>query len=166
MKYMPSLHAINRAVLRYGVPSPEVIEWVNERMKDAIFVGKSDTHKHIYESIDGIRMIIDVDTNAVVTILNTISTEFLAPIMEREKRKLHRKYTRQIRKLELEYAERLTELAEMAINRAKARNPKIRDIIAERITNVQRIINELSTEIERLNDEMSARMRAIEVIAE
>src|SRR5690625_6194389 len=93
-------------------------------------------------------------------------SDFLRPTLEREKRKLERLYTRNIRKLELKYAESLKELADMAINRARARNPNTRAIISDRMADKQEDIDGIVSEIERLEDERKAKVRAIEVISE
>lgn len=166
--YRPTSHAIHRAELRYGVDATDVYEWVNGLMDGASIVGFGgrDQKNPIYESTEGIRLVIDEARNAVVTILGDVSTDFLRPTLEREKRKLDRLYTRNIRRMELQYAEELRELADMAVNRAKARNPKTRELIAERMADKQDVVCGLLTEIERNKDEWQSRIRAIEVIAE
>ena len=167
-KYQPTTHAINRARLRYGIEPAQVVDWINENMRDAKVVGRDGSRKGnpIYETVEGILMVIDDSTNAVITVLGDISTDFLRPALERELRKINRFYTRSIRQAELDYAENLRELSDMAINRARARNPKTRELITERMADKQANIDGLLTEIERMNDEWQAKKRAIEVIAE
>src|SRR5690625_1958703 len=167
-RYVPTEHAISRASLRYGVKPSEAIDWIGERMKDAKYIGKSggNAYASVYESIDGIRLVVDDRTNAVITVLSDITADFLRPTLEREKRKLERLYTRNIRKLGLKYAESLKELADMAINRARARNPNTRAIISDRMADKQEDIDGIVSEVERLEDERKAKVRAIEVISE
>ena len=57
-------------------------------------------------------------------------------------------------------------MADMAVNRAKARNPHTREIIAGRMSDKQAEIDGLVREIERSQDEWQAKERAIEVISE
>src|SRR5690625_681090 len=164
-RYIPTKHAIDRARLRFGIDAGMVGEWINEMMGTAKYIGANGSYTSIYDS-DDIRLIIDERTNAVVTVHSAIRAEFLRPTLEREKRKLKRFYTRTIRKIELEYAEALQELAEMAINRARAKNPQTRKLIAERMDSKQEEISDYVSEIERFNDEYKTKVHAIEVIAE
>src|SRR5699024_11909550 len=106
------------------------------------------------------------NNNTCITVLGDTATDFLRPALDRELRKLNRFYTRSIRQTELEYAHALRELSDMAINRARARNPKTRELIAERMSDKQADIDGLLTNIERMNDEWKAKKRAIEDIAE
>lgn len=164
-KYIPTRHAIDRARIRFGINAEHVTDWINAIMEDAKFVSHNGRNGLIYESED-VRIIIDETTNAVITVHHALSTSFLRPALEREKRKIDRIYTRQKRALELQYAEALRDLSEMAINRARARNPKTRELIADRMANMQTDIDGFVHEIERVDDEHKAKIRAIELIVE
>ena len=167
-EYQPTTHAINRARIRYGIEPAEAAEWINDCMRNATMIGRDGTRhgNPIYESEEGVRFVINPNNNTVITVLGDTATDFLRPALERELRKLNRFYTRSIRQSELEYAHALRELSDMAINRARARNPKTRELIAERMSDKQADIDGLLTDIERMNDEWKAKKRAIEVISE
>ena len=164
-EYMPTTHAIDRAKARFGIDEEVVREWINKMMGTAKFIGRNDGGKSLYKSGD-VRLVVNDSTRTVITVHHDVSTDFLRPALERELRKLKRLYTRNIRALELEYAEAMRELADMAVNRARARNPHTREIIAGRMSDKQAEIDGLVREIERSQDEWQAKVRAIEVIAE
>lgn len=165
MRYQPTKHAIERAELRFGIAPENAVNWFNELMRKAKYVASNGKNGLVYQA-DDIRLVVDGMTNAIITVHDSLSTEFLKPTLERELRKLKREYTRAIRKLELEYAEALQEIGDMAVNRARARNPKIRELIEGRIRDKQSYADGVVRRIERLTDEWQAKERAIEVIAE
>lgn len=163
-KFTPTTHAIDRAQARFGIASDKVSEWVTDKMINAKYIASSGADNcSIYES-DEIRFVINEVTNMVVTIHHAISTDFLAPVIERERRRLYREHTRQTRSVELAYANALRELSDMAINRARARNPKTRELISQRMTDKQAEISSFVGEIERLTGEYDARVRVMEMI--
>lgn len=165
IQYTPTKHALDRANLRFGIEPHRVAEWVNDLMRGAKYVASNGKNGLVYEN-DGVRLVIDGTTRAVITVHHALSTAFLHPVLERELRKIKREYTSKIRLLERSYAEALRELADMAINRAKARNPQTRDLISERMTDKQSEIDRFVRSIERMSDEYKAKQRAIELIAE
>ena len=164
MRYQPTKHAIERAELRFGITPESAVDWFNELMRKAKYVASNGKNGLVYQA-DDIRLVIDSMTNAIITVYDALSADFLKPTLERELRKLKREYTRAIRKLELEYAEALQEIGEMAVNRAKARNPKIRELIEGRINDKQAYADGVARRIERLTDEWQRKERAIEIIS-
>lgn len=163
--YMPTTHAIDRAKARFGIDAEHVADWLNAMMEDATLIGRNDSGYLTYKSHD-VRIVVNEDTNTVITVHHDVKTDFLRPALERELRKLKRHYTKVIRQLELKYAEALRDMGDMAINRAKARNPQTRELIAERLADKQRQADEFATEIERLTSEWKSKVRAIELISE
>jgi len=164
IRYQPTKHAIERAELRFGIAPESAVNWFNELMRKAKYVASNGKNGLVYQ-VDDIRLVVDGMTNAIITVHDALSADFLKPVLERELRKLKREYTRAIRKLELEYAEALKEIGEMAINRARARNPKIRELIEGRIRDKQAYADGVTRRIERLQDEWQRKERAIEVIS-
>src|SRR5690625_5587242 len=128
------------------------------------YISSNEKNCLIYQ-IDNISLVIDGMTNAIITVYDALSADFLKPTLERELRKLKREYTRTIRELELEYAEALKEIGEMAVNRAKARNPKIRELIEGRINDKQAYADGVASRIESLTDEWQAQARAYETVS-
>lgn len=170
--YQPNVHALRRAKLRFNIDHEDAFVWINDLMKKAKLVTyqNGDKRNAVYVSDylnEKVTIIADDSINVVKTLYPTeIKTDFLRPVLERELRKIKREYTRAKRNIELKYAESLRELAEMAINRAKACNPQTRELIAEKISDKQAEIDEYVRSIERLDDEYKAKIRAIELIAE
>lgn len=176
--YKLTEHAIKRAVERLGIAKSQAVNYVNQLMRTAYLQGiegNKNGISRIYDHYESrTRIITNESGDVVITVYKfrepldktMISTDFLVDTLEREKRKLHRLYTPQIRRRELKYAELLQELADMALNRAKARNPNTRDLIAERMSDKLADAERVMRTIERLNDEWQAKVRAIEVISE
>lgn len=164
MRYQPTKHAIERAELRFGIDPERAASWFNDIMRKAKYVAANGKNGLVYQA-DNIRVVVDGTTDAIITVHEALTADFLKPTLERELRKLKREYTRLIRKLELEYAESLQEIGDMAVNRAKARNPKTRALIEGRIAEKQAYADGIISRIERLQDEWKAKERAIEVIS-
>jgi len=164
-KYNPTKHAVDRARLRFGIESGKVVEWIDGLMRKATYISSTGKNGLMYEA-DDIRLVIDAVTSEVITIHSAIKTDFLRPTLEREMRKLRREHTRNKRTMELLYAEALQEFAEMAVNRAKARNPQTRELISGRMSDKQAEIDDYVAHIQRLEDEYESKVRAIELISE
>lgn len=164
-RYMPTKHAIDRATMRFGINAGQVAEWANARIRNATDKIPQGDNTVLCVTNDA-RILIDDDRKTIVTVYYPIKVDFLRPALERELRKLRREYIRAKRALELQYAETLGELSEMAINRARARNPQTRELIADRMADKQSEIDGLVLGIERLDDEYNAKKRAIELISE
>ena len=152
LKYIPTRHALDRARIRFGIASDKAVKWINELMQGAKYVASNGRNGLTYEK-DGIRIVVDGTTNAVITLYPALRTDFLRPALEREMRKIKRESTREIRELERRLAKAYAELSERMMNYANARNPKTRASIGERISEVEAIISEVETAIERLQDE-------------
>src|SRR5699024_2766832 len=164
-KYYLTKHAYDRAKLRFGIDPEHAPEWVNEKMKEARLLDTNDDKCDVYED-EGIRFVIDPKKNAVVTMHSNATASSLRPIINRELRKLERNYGPQSRKLERVYAELLQELADIAMNRSRAKNPDTRRLITERMQNKQREIDEVVTNMERVYDEYKSRKKALEIIVD
>lgn len=164
-KYYPTRHAVDRLALRFGVGSAKASAWVNDKMKNAVYVGSNGRNGLTYESGE-YRLVIDDKTGAVITVHSKISTDFLSEALAREMRKIKREHIRNVRKTEKRRAYCYTELAEMMLNHANARNPNTRKIIESRINAKENQIKQMTQNIERMKDEHKQRERAAELIAE
>lgn len=165
-------HAITRAVQRLGVAPEQAANHLNQLMQSAIFVGNDSRdgnmyRKYVHQRSDT-KIIIKGNTIVTVypqTIAESINATFLRPILEREKRKIRREHVRIVRALEYEEASAMQEYAEMALNRARARNPKTRELIAQRMADTQASINDIKAKIELQESEYETKIKAIEIIA-
>lgn len=163
-RYKPSKHAVDRARLRFGIETDKVETWVNSLMEDATYVGSQGDRRKIFEK-DNVRLIVDVVNNVVITVHNAVSVKFLKPVIEREIRKMERAHTKLMRQIELDLALSIKKYAEMAVNKANARNPKTRELISERMDEVQAVIDGYKYRMERMEDDHKQRIRAAEMIA-
>lgn len=163
-KYTPSRHAIDRLALRFGVEADKATKWFNDKMRKAKYVASNGRNGLTYE-VEDARIVVDGNTNVIITIHHKVTTSFLQPVLERELRKMARQHTKVIRQIELDHAMTLRKYADTAFNYARARNPKTRELIAGRMAELQAVADGYMTRIERMNDEYNARVRAVELIS-
>lgn len=164
-KYTPTEHAIERLRHRFGVNPDKAIEWYNKTMQSAKYLYTQKTKRSnigLYE-IPGARITVNTDDKIIITIKPLIDTSVLKPVFEREQRKLRREVTRNVRRIELMQAEILTMVAEHAVNKAKARNPKTRELIQTKMDELQAIIDEYETEKHTEKDRMTNFVKATEI---
>lgn len=158
--YKPSLHAIERAGLRFGVPSDQATQWFNDLMAKSHYLltqkvgGKTQT---VYEC-DGKQIVVDAKNNVIVTIkpVTSVASPIVGTIrkaVDREYRKLHRQFTRDSRALNIELAELNVNIAQLALNKARAKSPKVQACIQAKIDTLAAQVNEVKTKIDRLADE-------------
>lgn len=156
--YTISKHTVDRAELRFGISVNNVSKWINEAMSEAKQIStqiSKGVRQAIYESVDGIRLVVDTQTRHVVTVYPKISADFLKPVMQRELNKAERQATRERRALELQSAMELRNYAEHAINKAKARNPKTQALIDGRMIDTQSKIDALKLEVARVDERLA-----------
>src|SRR5690625_722593 len=118
MRYQPTKHAIDRAELRFGIAPENAVNWFNELMRKAKYVASNGKNGLVYQ-VDDIRLVVDGMTNAIITVHDALSADFLKPVLARELSKLKREYTRAIRSLELEYTDALQDMSEITGSRAR-----------------------------------------------
>lgn len=158
--YKPSLHAIERAGLRFGVPSDQATQWFNDLMSKARYLISqtvSGRTQAVYE-YDGKQLVVDTKNNVIVTIkpVTSVASPIVGTVrktVEREFRKLHRQFTRNYRALNIELAEINLELAQLALNKARAKSPKVQACIQAKIDVLAAQASEVKTKLDRLEDE-------------
>lgn len=166
-KYTPTEHAIERLRHRFGVNPDKAIEWYNDTMNRAKHVLSQRSKRSnigIYE-IPGARITVNTDDKIIITIKPLIDTSVLKPLFEREQRKIHREVTRTIRKYEVRQAELLAEIAELAMNKARARNPQTRELIQTKMDGLQTKIERLDADKQSQEDRLTNFRKATEIYA-
>jgi len=167
MKYTPTLHAIERAKHRLGIAPVESQRWFNEIMRKAAYLftqknaGKTQA---VYET-EEVRLIVDTTSHTIVTIYPILDTTFLKPVFEREGRRIKREVTRKTRAIELRIAELTVEKGERMLAKAKAKNPKTRDLIQREINVILTTIDVLEAEMTREFDRLDQFTKAVSVYA-
>lgn len=172
-------HAEQRAVERLGVEPVQARNHLKLLFQSAYYQGTTPSPRGMTRIYDhhksSTRLIVSAGGSKIITVYKMpeglskpfakdVDTEFLRPVLTRELRKIKRLHTRDVRSKEVLHAEALQEMAEMVLNRAKARNPNTRELIAERIAEKQQQMQALAEEIKRLNDDYAAKIEAIEAI--
>lgn len=163
--YTPTMHANERARLRFGIATDRVTDWVNELMAKAQPVSKTKKNNQVTYAYNDVILVVDIETKHIITIYSKVSTAFLRPALEREIRKIKRESTRNIRSTEKRLAIVYTELAERMTNYVNARNPNTRELIKERVQQKQSQINDLMRSIDQQKDDAQTKIRTIELIS-
>lgn len=167
-RYTPTLHAIERAKLRYGITAEQATKWFNYIMAKAHYIVSQTVNgklQLVYE-YEGKRLIIDDKTQKIITITPALSTvspivEKVKTVVDRECRKAQREYKRKQRALNLRIAELNLEIAKLAVNKAKARSPKIQAIIQSKIDGLKAKVDEIETAIAKLTDDFERIKRSV-----
>lgn len=175
-KYNPSVHAVERIRQYFGIMEDGAKSFVNEAMRKAKYVTTQRDGNLVYKYEDKDAMIVvDDKTNVVITILppngkgkhnktdslklsqdNVFISAFQATI-KRELTKARRIYIRETRSLAEEIAVLGVDIAQLTLNKARARSPITQG-------HIQRKIDELHAEAVRKDDEkveLEAQFRAM-----
>lgn len=166
-KYTPTMHAIERAYHRLGIEPAQAQRWFNDVMRKARYVISQRVKGRdqlVYE-YEGTRLVIDASNNVIVTVKPSVDTSILKPVFEREQRRIKREVTRNVRKYELSIAELTVEMGERMTAKARARNPKTRELIQRNIDDIQAKIEKCEALITREQDRLENFVRATGVYA-
>lgn len=161
-KYIVTAHAKQRAAERLDVPESHAENHVNQLMQTAYYVGstpgKNGKLAKVFDHYKSQTRIIVGTDEKVITVykfpqINTaleLPQVFADDIRQLIQRKLNAKkrdFKRKQRALEIEHAEHNLELAQLTLNQAKAKSPKTRSSLAEKIS-------EIKTKLERVDFEL------------
>ena len=152
MKYSPRPHAVDRALIRFGIPSDQAKCWFNQLLETARFIGEHNK-KQIFDH-KGKRII--TEGNEIVTIIKAVDLPFAGKIsrmVERELNKAKKELDKKERELSIEIAELTVEQATLNLNRLKAKSPTVKKSIADKLAKVNERINELKVVLEREKDD-------------
>ncbi|TXK24511.1 hypothetical protein [Bacillus amyloliquefaciens] len=153
--YEVTRHAVDRAVERLGISRPQAAGHIRNLMQTAFYVGDlSNEHGHRTKAFDHIksRTRLIVDGIRVVTVYKmadplapvednpTAGTPLITELPDELKTVLKRKsdvlivrHKRELRSLTIQLAEKNLEIAQLELNRAKARAHKIIAVIDAKI---------------------------------
>jgi hypothetical protein len=154
MKYTAKPHAVDRALLRFGITSEHAEHWFNQILNCANLVGEQGKQK-IFEH-KGKRII--VNGTEVVTVIKITDLPFAGKItkmVERELNKAKKLLAKKERELSIEIAELNVEQATLSLNWLKAKSPSVKRTIAGKIQAIGEKIRELSFELEREKDDFN-----------
>lgn len=174
-KYNVTRHAIERAYERLGIAKEQAAGYLNQLMQTAFYNGvtssfKGDSHKVFDHHRTRTRIIVSED-GAIITVykvpegLTVDIPSFLRPVIDREFRKVKREVIRNTRRHELAIAQLTVEMGERMTAKARARNPKTRELIQRDIDDIQAKIEAKQASITREQDRLENFVRATGVFS-
>jgi len=150
--YKATPHAVDRALLRFGISSEYANNWFNQLMQTARHIGK-DGKRDIYDH-KGKRIIINGDQ--VITIFVVADLPFGAKIsglVERELKRAKKALDKRAKELSIQIAETTVEQATLSLNILKAKSPNVKRKIQTKLDETTDLISCLKIELEREQDE-------------
>jgi len=173
--YNPSVHAVERIRERFGIMEENAKNFVNQLMAVAKYVTTQPDGKVVYKHAGRDTMIVvDERTKTIVTVKPPVtlkaqlsaSNPFYKDItatIKRELTKAQRQFTKEFRSLSESQALVQIEIAQLTLNKARAKNPKTQSVIQANIDvalglfdEIGGALGELTTEFERTKREADA----------
>lgn len=169
-EYIVTKHAIQRAVERLGKSEQDAENYLRQIMQNAFYQG--DQHNYngeltqIYDHYNSKTRLLAIG-NKIVTVYkfpesNGLRLPFedeVAQVIKRKFAKSERDYKRKERALSIELAEFNLELAQHRLSFAKAKSPKVRASLTEKIMEVE-------TRASRIQFELDEAVKAFNAIKE
>jgi hypothetical protein len=162
-QYKVSQHAIDRAVERLGFPLEHAKNNLVSLMQTASYVGDAPGKQGVGKVYDHYksrtRMIISQDGTIITaykmpTLLETLPAEIVGTI-KRKIDGLIRKYNTEARAIERKRAEKNLEIAQLQLNRANARSPKVVAAIDVKIVAAKAEYRAISNEADAVNKKIA-----------
>lgn len=150
-KYTPRPHAVDRALLRFGISSESAENWFNQIMMNARLLGKQGAQE-IYDH-KGKRIV--VQGNEIVTIIRSDDLPFaekISNLVMKELKKAKRELAKTERELNIKIAELTVEQAMLTLNHLKAKSPSVKNKIRTKLDAITEDISELKLVVEREKD--------------
>ncbi|MEH6941636.1 hypothetical protein [Bacillus sp. JJ722] len=153
--YKPRPHAVDRALLRFGIYSEQAESWFNQLMVNARLIG---THgkQEVYDH-KGKRIIVQDDE--IITIIKAVDLPFGNKISDLVRKELA-KSGRELAKLEKESALKIAEIdlerATVQLNLLKAKSPVVKKKLIEKLDTYNDELQSYRREIERKKDDYNA----------
>lgn len=150
-KYTVRHHAVDRALLRFGIGSDQAENWFNQLMMNARFLGKQGGQE--YYDHKGKRIV--VQETEIVTVMRAEDLPFankIASLVEKEMKKAKKALVKKERELSIRIAEVTIEQATLTLSFLKAKSPSVKNKINEKLDIVNAELNELNLELQRERD--------------
>lgn len=175
MKYNPSVHAVERIRERFGVMEEHAKNFANQLMEIAKYVTTQPDGKVVYKNADRDTMIVvDERTSTIVTVLPPANVQAridvgnpfykdITATIKRQLTKAQRQFTREFRSLSESQALVQIEIAQLTLNKVRAKNPKTQasiqtniDAALDMFDEIGGALGELQTDFERTKREADA----------
>lgn len=154
-KYTARPHAVDRALLRFGISSEYAENWFNQLMSTARHIGE-EGKRQVYDH-KGKRII--VQGTEIITIFNVADLPFagkVSTVVERELKRLKKVYDKRTKELEINLAEENIEFATVKLNYLKAKSPKVKRTLQIKLGEISERLNVINLELSRMKDEYKA----------
>lgn len=179
LKYKPSVHAVERLREYFGVKEIHAVDFVNDLMRDAQYVLTQDSGRLLYKNEEhDVMVVIGPHDKSIITVLpsqekrkeieqgeqetpkiapsdNVFLTTFRTTI-KRELAKARRQFVREYRKLTEDIAVIGIEIAQLNLNKARARSPITQEQIASKISEIHAEQTKLAEQRKQLEAQFSA----------
>lgn len=154
-RYTPRPHAVDRALLRFGISSEQAESWFNQLMSTAKLIG-ADGKREVYDH-KGKRIIIE--GNEVITVMASADLPFgdkISKLVERELKKANRELRKIEKELSIKIAELTIEQATITLNFLKSKAPSARKKNKAALDEVNAKIDVIKLELNREKDKFDA----------
>ncbi|MEI2356101.1 hypothetical protein [Mesobacillus zeae] len=154
-KYTARPHAIDRAILRFGITTEHAENWFNQLMMNARYLGAEGKRK-VYDH-KGKRIIVQ-DTE-IITIFSVADLPFagkVAKLVEREVKKAKKEADKRIKELSIAAAEVTIENATLSLNYLKAKSPSAKRSIQAKLDAGSERLRKVNAELDREKDAYKA----------
>lgn len=155
IKYTARPHAVDRALLRFGIGSEQADSWFSQLLQNAKQIG-TEGKRTIYDH-KGKRII--VEGTEVVTVYCVADLPFggkISQMVERELKKIKKAHDKRCKELRIQIAEVTIEHATLMLNFLKAKSPSVKRKIQTKLDGVSEILAELNLEYKRERDSYRA----------
>lgn len=167
-EYIVTEHAKKRAIERLGQTEPGAAHHLKQLMQSAFYQGdsprKDGSIAKIYDHYKSQTRLFLID-NVIITVYKFPEAapipfaDEVAQVIKRKFAKSEREYKRKERALSIEIAEFNVELAQHRLSYAKAKSPKVRESLSDKI-------GELETKVGRIQFELDEAVKAFNAIKE
>ncbi len=179
LKYKPSVHAVERLREYFGVKEIHAVDFANDLMRDAQYVLTQDSGRLLYKNEEhDVMIVIGPHDKSIITVLpsqekrkeieqgeketskitpsdNVFLTTFRTTV-KRELAKARRQFVREHRKLTEEIAVIGLDIAQLTLNKARARSPITQEQIARKISEISSEQAKLTEQRKHLEAQFSA----------
>ncbi|MDQ0270775.1 hypothetical protein [Cytobacillus purgationiresistens] len=167
--YIVTKHAIERAYERLGISRKNAAHHLNQLMQTAFYQGETQDQGSVRKIYDHhkSRTRIFVEDNHIITVYK-FPEEAITPqptlpyideisqLIKRKFAKSEREFKRKERTLSIELAEFNLELATLRLNFAKAKSPKVRTNLVEKISEVETKAGRIQFELDEATKSFNA----------
>jgi hypothetical protein len=152
-KYTARPHAVDRALLRFNISTEQAEYWFNQLMETARHIGNCDNGKREIYDHKGKRII--VQGNEIITVFTVADLPFggkISSLVERELKRAKKAFEKRTKEISIQIAEENVKQATLTLNLLRAKSPKVKRSIQEKLNEITEQISQLTIELNRERD--------------